>query len=205
MKSYRIHLIRHGLTEGNAQGRYVGHTDVPLSEEGVAQLQNLKDEIDYPCVSAVFTSPLQRAMESARLLYPSQEPLVIPDLIEYNFGEFEMCTAKELEKNDSFARWLQGNVHTGIPFGESNGEFAHRVCSAFEKIVEGLIKTGTEQAAIVTHAGVIMTLLSAYGLPEAPMNQWMMDPGYGYTIRITPAVWMRGNKVEVIDTCPYRM
>lgn len=205
MKSYTIYLIRHGLTKANAQARYVGHTDLPLSAQGIEGLKAIRRQTEYPPVEAVFSSPLKRALDSARIFYPTKEPIIIEDLIEYNFGEFEMCTAEDLEKNGDFAAWLQGDINTRAPHGESNGEFAHRVCRAFEKVVEGLIKTGTGSCAIVSHAGVLMTILSAYGLPEAPMNQWMMDAGYGYALRITPSVWSRGNKAEVFDTCPFPM
>lgn len=203
MKSYTIYLIRHGLTKANTEARYVGHTDVPLSTQGIDGLKAIRCQAVYPPVEAVFTSPLKRAADSARMIYPDKEPIVIPDLIEYNFGEFEQCTAEELANNEAFTKWLRGDLNTRAPHGESNGEFAHRVCQAFEKIVESLIKTGTEHCAIITHAGVLMTILSAYGLPEAPMNQWMMDAGYGYKLRITPGIWSRGNKAEVIDTCPF--
>lgn len=205
MKSYTIHLLRHGLTKANAEARYVGHTDVPLSTAGIEGLKEIRRKTSYPEVQAVFTSPLKRAVDSAKLFYPGQEPLLILDLIEYNFGEFEMCTAKDLEHNQAFADWLRGDIHTASPHGESNGDFAYRVCTAFEKIVESMIKTGIQDCAIVSHAGVLMTILSAYGLPEAPMNQWRMDPGYGYTLRITPGVWSRCNKAEVVDTCPFSM
>lgn len=64
------------------------------------------------------------------------------------------------------------------------------------------MKTGTQTAAIVGHAGVLMTILACYGIPEAPMAHWQMDAGYGYKLRITPSLWMQMNKVEVIDTAP---
>ena len=64
------------------------------------------------------------------------------------------------------------------------------------------MSTGTEKFAIVSHAGVLMTILACYGLPEAPMAHWQMDAGYGYKLRITPSIWMQGKKVEVVDTVP---
>jgi alpha-ribazole phosphatase len=64
------------------------------------------------------------------------------------------------------------------------------------------MKTGTTEAAIVTHAGVIMTILSSFGIPELPMSEWTMEGGAGYTVRITPTIWMRGQKFEVIDYFP---
>lgn len=205
MKSYTIHLIRHALTKANLEARYVGHTDVPLCTKGIEQIKQIKKAKEYPKVDFVFSSPLKRSVDSAKLIYPDKTPVIIDDFIEYNFGEFEMCTAEDLRDSKEFAEWLHGDVNSRTPHGESNAEFAHRVCAAFEKVVEGLIKTGTTSAAIVSHAGVLMTILSAYGIPEAPMNQWQMDNGYGYTVRITPSIWMRSNKIEVIDTCPFTL
>ena len=69
-------------------------------------------------------------------------------------------------------------------------------------MIDGCIKTGTNNVAIVGHAGVLMTILSCYGLPEAPMAHWQMDAGYGYKLHITPSLWMQGRKLEVIDTSP---
>jgi alpha-ribazole phosphatase len=64
------------------------------------------------------------------------------------------------------------------------------------------MKTGTTKSAVITHGGVIMALLAAFGLPEAPMHEWLTPSGCGYTIRITPSVWMRGQKFEVIAEIP---
>lgn len=202
MKTYTIYLFRHGLTKGNVNAQYIGHTDYPLTSSSISSLQNIKMHHHYPVVEAVFSSPLKRCVDSANIMFPKNNPLVVNDLIEYNFGEFEECTAKDLENNEDFQNWLRGDIHARPPYGESNAEFVQRICSAFEKIVEGLMKTGTQTAAIVGHAGVLMTILSCYGVPEAPMAHWQMDAGYGFKLRITPSLWMQMNKVEVIDTAP---
>ena len=58
VKYYKLHLIRHGLTAGNLQGLYIGSgTDLPLCDEGRAQLEELKHRFTYPDVPLVFTSP----------------------------------------------------------------------------------------------------------------------------------------------------
>ena len=64
------------------------------------------------------------------------------------------------------------------------------------------MKTDVTSAAIVTHGGVIMTILSAFGIPELPMPEWRIPSACGYTVRITPSIWMRGQKVEVIAEIP---
>ena len=202
MKSYTIYLFRHGMTKGNLNAQYIGHTDYPLTTDSISKLKSIKAKHHYPTVSAVFSSPLKRCIDSANIMFPQNNPLVINDLIEYNFGEFEECTAKELENNEDFQNWIRGDIHARPPYGESNAEFIQRVCSAFEKIVEGLLKTSTTEAAIVGHAGVLMTILSCYGLPEAPMAHWQMDAGYGFKLRITPSLWSQANKLEVVDTAP---
>lgn len=203
MKSYYIYFYRNGLTDSNLEGKYIGHTDVELSEDGVKQIEQMKKDYDYPYVDAVFTSPLKRCTKTASLVYPDKEAIVINDLIEYNFGEYEGRTAEELKENELFARWLSGEQGVEPPFGESNEAFANRVANCFIKIVDGLLKTGTTKAAIFTHGGVIMYLLSAFGIPEAPMHEWLMPGGCGYAIRITPGIWTRGRKFEVIAEVPY--
>lgn len=202
MKSYTIYLFRHGLTKGNLNAQYIGHTDLPLTSDSISQLKTIKATEHYPKASAVFSSPLKRCKDSATIMFPENNIIIIDDFIEYNFGEFEQLTAEDLKDNEDFKAWLKGDMNTRAPYGESNAEFVKRVCSAFESVVDGCIKTGTNPVAIVGHAGVLMTILSCYGLPEAPMAHWQMDAGYGYKLRITPSLWMQGRKLEVIDTTP---
>ena len=203
MKTYRIHLIRHGVTKDNIEGVYCGITDTPLCDDGKEQLKQMKEEYSYPGGQFLFTSPLTRCKETAEILYPDLKPIVIDGLTEYNFGEFEGKTAEELHKKDKgFERWLKGEPGVRPPFGESNEDFASRVCSSFVKIVDGVIKTGTEDLIIVTHGGVISTILSNFGLPEASVSDWMTPPGCGYTIRVSHFLWMQGHKFEVIKEIP---
>ena len=81
MKYYKLHLIRHGLTAGNLEGRYIGSgTDLPLCDEGRAQLTGLKQRLSYPEVPLVFVSPMLRAKQSADLLFPGVRQLELEDL-----------------------------------------------------------------------------------------------------------------------------
>ena len=203
MKSYTIHFIRNALTDENLEGRYIGHTNVELSDEGKAQLAQMRSELVYPPVDALFTSPLKRCTETAAILYPDNKPIVIEGFIEYNFGEFENKTAEQLEKYEEFPRWLAGEKGVKPPYGESNDEFTKRVCDTFEKVAEGLMKTGTTSAAIITHGGVIMTLLAVYGIPEYPMHEWLTPNGCGFTVKLNPSLWMRSKKFEVFSEFPY--
>ena len=89
MKTFKLHLIRHGLTSGNLQGLYIGSgTDIPLCDEGRAQLAELKERFEYPQVDTVFSSPLMRAVETANILFPNAtHQFSVHDLREAGFGE----------------------------------------------------------------------------------------------------------------------
>ncbi len=203
MRGYKIYLIRNGLTDGAIEGRYIGHTDEELNEQGKKQLKELTETGYYPEVEAIFCSPLKRCIQTAGIIYPEKEPILFNEIMECNFGEFEGMSADELSKEEAFNNWLKGGSDARPPFGESNGEFSTRICNGFIKIVEGLLKTGTREAAIVTHGGVIMSLLAAFGLPEAPITDWRTPSGCGYTVNLNASIWSRLRKVEVIDEIPY--
>ena len=203
MKAYNIYLIRHGMIKENAQGKYIGHTDVDLSDEGRAELEELSENSVYPWVEAVISSPLRRCLQTAEILYHSKEALTIDGLSECNFGEFENKTADELKDNDTFVRWLVGDPYAVPQYGESSDRFSARVCLAFEKIVDGILRAGTESTAIITHGGVIMAILEAYGIPELAANKWRCDCGRGYVVRIDARMWMTDRKIEVFSTFPY--
>lgn len=107
MKSYQIHLIRHGMTEANQKGQYIGSTDIPLSQEGISQLQELSQNYRYPGAAVFYTSPLKRCVQTCNILYPEITPIAVPGLAECDFGQWEGKTAKELEKDERFHAWLE--------------------------------------------------------------------------------------------------
>lgn len=202
MKSYKIHLIRNALTAGNLEGKYIGTTDESLCGRGIAELHALKDDYGYPPADYIFTSPYQRCRQTAEILYPNFPTAVIRELGECDFGEFEGKTPEELTGNPAYKAWLQGNADAAPPGGESNRSFASRVCGSFIKIADGMIASGIQNAAIVTHGGAIMAILSAFGIPQLPMSEWLAPCGCGYTVLITPGVWASHRKIEVYCDIP---
>lgn len=202
MKTYQIHFIRHGIIDGNLKGQYIGSTDSPLCPLGIEKLRQLEQEYDYPGAAAFFSSPMLRCQQTMEILYPDAKLIVIDALRECCFGEFEGHTADELKEHDIFNEWIAGGGVDAPPGGESAQQFAARVCEAFEMIVAGMMKTGTPSAVICTHAGVIMHILARYGIPEAPMTDWTMDNGCGYSVRIHPQLWTSGGVFEVYDFVP---
>lgn len=201
MKTYKIHFIRHGLTEANADGRYIGKTDIPLSAVGAAQLESIKSEGFLPNAGLVFTSPLTRCIESCEILYPGNSYNIIDEWAEYDFGEFEGKTAYELEKLPEYSNWTSGKA-SSPPGGEDGYEFTKRLCLGLNTAVKKMMELDVREAVAVLHGGVIMSLLAATALPRRQMVEWTSEAGCGYTARITPSLYGRSGIIEIIDTVP---
>ncbi len=205
MKNYKLHLVRHGLTEGNIKGVYLGAgIDSPVSEEGIKRLNSLLERFEYPNSQKIYSSPMRRARESSEILFKDKEYVIVSDLMECKFGEFEGKTAQELMKtNENFAKWLDvssGYVPEG---GESSMEFANRCASALNEIFTDMMTNGIFEATAVCHGGVISILLAMFAYPKKGVNEWMADNGCGYTIQTTTANWTRDNLVEVVNLLPF--
>lgn len=89
MKSYQINFIRHGQTEANLQGAYIGVTDVHLSPKGREQLLKISDEQGYPHTEMLISSPLSRCLETCDAIFPSQNVTLNGAFSECNFGDWE--------------------------------------------------------------------------------------------------------------------
>ena len=176
MKTFKLHLIRHGMTAGNLQGLYIGSgTDLPLCNEGRAQLNELKERFDYPQVDTVFSSPLLRAVETANILFPNaSHTFTVHDLREAGFGKFENKPVKELVHDEDFKKWITpGSGY--VPEGAEPTEQFHARCAE------------SSQRAV----------------PPRRPEQWMADPGCGYTVQTDVQLWMRDRLVEAIDIVPF--
>ena len=202
MKSYVIHLIRNAPCEGNFEGRYIGRTESPIAEQGIKQLLDLKREYNYPDAQGFYASPSTRCVDTLKLLYPEADPEVIFEMAECDFGDWENKNAEDLKDDENFRAWIENGSTTAPPNGESGAVVMQRVLKGFEMLVDNVVHRGETSSVLVTHGGAIMTILAAYGLPKAEFYEWMCEPCCGYSIRITPSLWMRGNVVEVFDVIP---
>lgn len=202
MKTYRIYLLRHGLTDGNREGRYVGKTDLPLSGEGVMQLRDLRKSCQYPDAARFYSSPMIRCTQSLAVLYPSVKPALIPGLAECDFGAYEGKTMEQLRGDPGFESWVACGGQTAPPDGESTIDFQKRCCGAFETIVGELLRSGEQSAVIMAHGGTIMFILATYGYPRRPFYSWICGNGMGYELLITPSLWMSGKALEIVGKIP---
>ena len=198
MRTYKIHLIRHGLTDGNLKGQYIGRTDLPITPEGVKELQMLRETVDYPNVPIVYSSPMLRCRQSAKILFPDNEISIVDNLKEYDFGDFEGKTAAELEIDPAYIEWTSGKA-SGTPNGEDNAEFAKRIALGINEIIRDMMEKGIYRSAVIMHGGTIMTFLAACALPRRHLAEWATGNGRGYTILVDPSIYSRTGAVEVID------
>ena len=199
MKTYKIHLIRHGLTDGNLNGQYIGaKTDLPLSASGVRELGLLRDSVDYPEVEAVYSSPMLRCRQTASVLYPEKTANLNENLKEYDFGDFEGKTADMLESNPAFKDWATGKIPCP-PNGETTEEFIKRICLGFNQIVLDMMEKGITNSAVIMHGGAIMMLLSACAVPRKQTVEWTSDAGRGYSVMVTPSLYHSSGVIEVYD------
>jgi len=203
MKGYRISVIRHGLTEANEKGIYIGKTDLPLSDKGAAELAAKMDEFDYPAVHKVYSSPLRRCTETAEILFPYTDLCVVDDLRELDLGIFENKKVDELLENDDYKAWLRGGKDTRPPQGESLEEMTARTYKALHEIITDMMYEGNTHCAIITHGGVISNMLSCFGMPKYDPKQLNADFGEGFDIIVTAQMWLNSQAFEILGYCPY--
>ncbi len=120
----KLYLIRHGQTEWNVTGQHTSYTDLPLTEEGKKQAHYLKKRLEKVEIKQAISSPMKRAKETAKLA-GFENPILDPTIVEWNYGEYEGITSKEIKKEDP--DW---NIFThGAKGGESIKEVEDRANS----------------------------------------------------------------------------
>ena len=202
MRNYRLHFIRHGMTEGNKRGQYVGRTDQEVSLEGIRQLIHLKETCLYPQVERVYSSPLTRCVQTAGILYPDQQLLLAHGLAEIDFGEFEGKTIDELKDSPDYQQWMASSFSVAPPGGEDGQTFTARIIQGVEQIFRQMMEDDLRDVAVITHGGVIMTLLHAVGLPKAEFGDWQSPNGCGFSVAMSAQMWMRDHAFEILGPIP---
>ncbi|MCM1329102.1 MAG: histidine phosphatase family protein [Ruminococcus sp.] len=202
MKGYRLSILRHGITSANENGVYIGKTDLPLSENGREALREKYETHEYPKVQRVYSSPLERAVQSAEILFPDREIVLVDDLREMDFGVFENLAVDDLIELDSYKKWLKGGLDNPPPNGESLRNMMLRCYSALNLMILDMMKEGITHAGAVTHSGILMNMMSCFGLPKMKPMEFACDPGEGYEIIVSAMMWQNGNTFEILGKIP---
>lgn len=156
----RLLLLRHAQSTWNAEGRWQGHADPPLSAEGKQTAKAAAPQ--YSDIRHFCGSPLQRARETAEIIAESSGagPIAThPGLAERDLGEWEGLTRSEVE--EGWPGYLQ--EHKWPESAETTEAFQKRVLEAIHSIFEKF--EGSEDVLAVAHAGVIITLEQSLGVP----------------------------------------
>jgi broad specificity phosphatase PhoE len=157
----KVYLLRHGETEWSLNGQHTGVTDIPLTENGRRAARLLKPILAKVTFALVLTSPLQRARETCELAGLGQLANVEPDLIEWNYGEYEGLKTEHIR----LTRPDWSIFRNGSPSGETPEQVGARADRVIARV-----RAAEGNGALFAH-GHILRVLAA---------RWInLSPGYG--------------------------
>ena len=192
----QIYLLRHGQTEYNAQHRYQGQQDIPLSAAGRAQLRPAGFMPDV-----AYVSPLIRARQTAEIFFPGCPQIIVQDLREMCFGSFEGRNYVEMEHDPDYQAWVAANCESSCPDGERKDEFSDRICKTFAALVDKALADGEDMLVILAHGGTQMAALERYALPQRGYYQWCGPNAGGYVLDARD--WAAQHVLHLVKTVQY--
>lgn len=163
-------LVRHGKTEYNERRQYCGALDPDLSDLGRQELEGsaIRAYLEEHTPDMVFCSPMRRTLQTAAILLDDRDvPLVaVPELREIDFGDFEGRSYEDMKDDPAYTAWLDTNCEGPIPGGDFPESFRDDVEVCFESLMETCRTERVERALIVSHGGVLGTILERFAEPE---------------------------------------
>ncbi len=166
----QIVLVRHGETEWSRVGRHTGLTDIPLDRNGLLQAANARHYLADLGVSfaKVFSSPLERAVETCVAAGYSSEITLLDDLVEWDYGDYEGRTTEEIRAEiPGWSLWADGVAH---------GESIESVAARADRVVSHL-KSIDGNVIIFAHAHILRVLAARWiGLPPEHGRSFVLGP-----------------------------
>ncbi len=175
-----IYIFRHGETDYNVQKRMQGYLDIPLNANGIAQAQDLAHKLSYIKLDCIYSSPLSRAMETAKIVAQHNNIKVIPKngLSEWNLGTFCGHIVRLTEDPKDTPLNLSSDIvyvpralikdDDFIPEkGESYNMFKKRI---LETMMEIMKNTAAKNIGIASHSGVVKVLIQEF-------TNWKLERG----------------------------
>jgi broad specificity phosphatase PhoE len=164
-----IVLARHGETEWSRDGRHTGRTDIPLTETGRRQAEQLRDALAEWSFERVLSSPLERALETCRLAGLGEACQTSDDLLEWDYGEYEGITTPEIRKSrPDWYLWRDG-----CPGGEQPEDVERRV----DRVIAA-IEDAEGDVALFAH-GHVLRVLAARWIGLGPEGGALLALGTG--------------------------
>jgi broad specificity phosphatase PhoE len=187
----RLILVRHGQTDWNVRERYRGRLDVPLNPTGIHQAQLTARRIAESWkVTAVYSSPLRRALATAQAIAAAQSlsVTVVTDLADVNFGSWEGLSPDEVRARwpDLFAAWHSAPHTVRLPGGETLDEVRQRCHAALgriasvhaEQTVVAVAHTDYNRVLVLTVLGLGSDRLWRLRQDNCAINEIEIDRGH---------------------------
>ncbi len=187
-------MIRHGLTLWNKERRYLGATDISLTEDGKQELVSLWLDKDI-CFSKLYSSPMRRCIETVATIFPDTSYTVLDELKERDFGIFEGMSYDELKDTEEYKTFTNSDDRE-IVGGESRVDLFNRIKDCLDIIVADVSDSNIENIAIVTHGGVIMHMLAKYDIGNGTIYDYSVENGKGYLVKFFPETM----EMQILET-----
>jgi probable phosphoglycerate mutase len=166
-RAREVFLIRHGETEWSLSSQHTGTTDIPLTENGCRAARRLAPLLSKLRFALVLTSPLQRARRTCELAGLGDRAQVEPDLVEWNYGEYEGLTPEQIRGRAP--GWMI--FSDGCPAGESPEQVGARV----DRVI-GRVRAVDGPVALFAHGHVSRVLAARWiGLPPTHGRHFLLD------------------------------
>jgi broad specificity phosphatase PhoE len=165
----QVLAIRHGETAWSLSGQHTGVTDVPLTDNGRRLAEKLRPALAKETFALILVSPLRRAQETCTLAGLRDRAVVDPDLSEWNYGEYEGLTTRQI--HDVRPSWMI--FRDGCPGGETPEQVATRVDRVIDRA-----RTSEGDVALFAHGHVLRVLAARWiGLPAQGGQHFLLDTG----------------------------
>ncbi len=171
MVNRTTYLVRHGITRSNIENIYAGWSEEELTEEGIAQVNKLGKEMQKCCISAIYTSSIRRAVQTAEFLneFIKGEIIIEPDLKEMKMGPWERLSEHEIENKypKEYKIWLERPADLMI----HRRETLHKVQLRAVKAINKILKRYSERISLcVTHVAIIRCIFLYFN--QLPLNSY---------------------------------
>lgn len=165
----RVFAIRHGETAWSLSGQHTGTTDIPLTDNGRRLATRMRPALGREVFACVLTSPLERARETCELAGLGAGAVLDADLLEWNYGEYEGLTPKQI--HEKAPGWLI--FRDGCPGGETPEQVATRADRVIARA-----RAASGDVALFAHGHVLRVLVARWlGLAPAAGQHFLLDTG----------------------------
>ncbi|MDD3026593.1 MAG: histidine phosphatase family protein [Erysipelotrichaceae bacterium] len=152
----RLLITRHSKTIWNEQRRLQGRKDSKLTQKGIEEARILGEFLKGEQIDVIYSSPINRAYQTAQMIFPDREIITDDRLMEMSFGDYEGKSVAELVKQkDYHDLWHNPSLDSRLPHGESYREIKERLQSFYEEIKT---RHASQTVFVVTHGMAFIVL-----------------------------------------------